>query len=575
MRKKLLSLLTAVLIVMQAAAYPAFAGYENFTTGSTYDGRFEDVHEGDWFAQNVKTSYEYGLINGISETSFAPDRTLTVAEAVKLAASLHSIYHTGAAEFTSVTPWYAPYADYALANGILTAPRTDYDAPATRAVFAALLAASLPADALQEINTVVDGAIRDVPEDAAYAEGVYLLYRAGVLTGSDAAGRFMPESSIRRSEAAAIVTRMAVPSLRQRVTLAERPLTQEELRAKCAPAVFKLYTYAASGAQLGTGSGVLISADGDAVTCGHVINGVSSVVAELADGSRYEVSVCDMDTAVDLAYIHLDGNDLPYLCTQSSAQNGDTVYTLGYPGGGAATMTAGTLLNARFAFEGNTMLQSSTQIAPGSSGGALISESGCLLGVTALGDSDCAYSIPTEQIARMDTDTRWSMAEYSERHKPSTSASYAGYYPVPDFGITTGAERISVERNVEGYKLPNIVHTYRMPAGVSVERVMLQYKRALSAHTYYFFNQSAYTSSAGHPYALRLEGRADEQGAQLVRVVIEPNTSQTIGGLVQTADFFALCGRNSRHRGGYDFTKHAANAIFPPKTERNIAEKPE
>ena len=57
------------------------------------------------------------------------------------------------------------------------------------------------------------------PMSASYADAVYLLYRAGVLTGSDSAGTFRPDSTIKRSEAAAIVTRMADPSLRQRITL--------------------------------------------------------------------------------------------------------------------------------------------------------------------------------------------------------------------------------------------------------------------------------------------------------------------------------------------------------------------
>ena len=40
------------------------------------------------------------------------------------------------------------------------------------------------------------------------------------------------------------------------------------------PAVFKLYSYDARGNVLSMGSGVLISANGDAVTCGHIANGV-------------------------------------------------------------------------------------------------------------------------------------------------------------------------------------------------------------------------------------------------------------------------------------------------------------
>ena len=40
-----------------------------------------------------------------------------------------------------------------------------------------------------------------VPLDAAYADAVYRLYRAGVLTGSDSLGTFGPDSSITRGAA--------------------------------------------------------------------------------------------------------------------------------------------------------------------------------------------------------------------------------------------------------------------------------------------------------------------------------------------------------------------------------------
>ena len=105
------------------------------------------------------------------------------------------------------------------------------------------------------------------------------LYRAGVLTGSDDAGSFRPNTTIRRSEAAAIVTRMADPDLREQFTLTggdpQPSMTQEQVFEACMPAVFKLSSYNARGELLGMGSGVIIGADGDAVTCGHIVNGVS------------------------------------------------------------------------------------------------------------------------------------------------------------------------------------------------------------------------------------------------------------------------------------------------------------
>ena len=61
---------------------------------------------------------------------------------------------------------------------------------------------------------------RNVGEmDDANAEAIYTFYRAGILTGSDGKGTFNPNSSIKRSEVAAILSRMFDSNVRQSVTL--------------------------------------------------------------------------------------------------------------------------------------------------------------------------------------------------------------------------------------------------------------------------------------------------------------------------------------------------------------------
>ena len=66
---------------------------------------------------------------------------------------------------------------------------------------------------------MADGAIPDVPSSANYYAAVYKLYRAGVLTGNDAQGTFLPDTGITRGEAAALMTRMADTSLRKTISL--------------------------------------------------------------------------------------------------------------------------------------------------------------------------------------------------------------------------------------------------------------------------------------------------------------------------------------------------------------------
>lgn len=200
----------ALLIPMPVSAAQSV---DNFTKKNSYTG-FTDVTESSWYYPNVRSVFELGLMNGRGDGVFDPDGSLTNAEVFTLAARLHAIYNTGKADFKASAPWYQVYADY-VKNNICDTAGYDPASPATRLGFAKTLAKALPESALPAINRVDDRAIPDVPE----SDEVYLLYRAGILTGSDAAGSFLPDSGIRRSEAAAIVTRMADRSLRKSVTL--------------------------------------------------------------------------------------------------------------------------------------------------------------------------------------------------------------------------------------------------------------------------------------------------------------------------------------------------------------------
>ena len=198
---------------------PADPGLSNFKTVNTYTAdQFADVASTYWGAPNIAKAYELGLMRGTSAYYFSPEESVTVAETITMAARLHSIYTTGSENFVQSNIWYQTYVDYCRANGILKKD-FDYNAPAKRSDFAAILAAALPAEALRAVNTVEDGAIPDVSMKDDSAEAVYALYRAGILTGNDVSGTFGPETAINRAAAAAILTRMADTSLRKSVTL--------------------------------------------------------------------------------------------------------------------------------------------------------------------------------------------------------------------------------------------------------------------------------------------------------------------------------------------------------------------
>ena len=196
-------------------------GLENFTKQNTYTvGLFTDVAPSAWYAENVATAYELGLVKGTSATTFGVSGNITIAETIALAARIDSIFYTGQADFVQGTPWYQCYVDYAVEVGIITSSEySQYNATATRAQFATILSRALPSYVLDEINWIDDGAIPDVKSSDSYGEAVYMLYRAGILTGSDSEGTFKPQNTISRPEVAAIVTRMADKSLRKSIML--------------------------------------------------------------------------------------------------------------------------------------------------------------------------------------------------------------------------------------------------------------------------------------------------------------------------------------------------------------------
>lgn len=168
---------------------------------------FEDVKEDAWYHDEIVEAFYTGIINGKSETIFAPDDLLTYAEAVKLAACMNQVYLNGKVTLTAGSPWYQPYADYCRTNNITTKDY-DYNANATRAGYIEIFANALPDSAFEDINNIPDGSILDVKDNAPYTIYVYKMYRAGIVTGVDALHHCKPEDNIKRSEVAAIISRM-------------------------------------------------------------------------------------------------------------------------------------------------------------------------------------------------------------------------------------------------------------------------------------------------------------------------------------------------------------------------------
>lgn len=183
---------------------------------------YTDVSPRDWFSVWADLAYNLNLMQGVGNDTFAPNQTLTVAEALKLAAFMESQATGDTFHLQPVTgtPWYKSSVTYCEASGIISAGEfTDFGRPVTRAEMAYIFSRTSLGRSIPEINSLnrVKAAVPDVKTGDYAAEAIFGLYAKGILTGSDGDLTFRPNDSLTRAEAAAIVTRMA--RAEQRITL--------------------------------------------------------------------------------------------------------------------------------------------------------------------------------------------------------------------------------------------------------------------------------------------------------------------------------------------------------------------
>lgn len=185
---------------------------------------FTDVSRSSWYYDSVRTAWEKDLIDGVTRTLYKPDDTLTVAQAIKLSAALHQMLNNNGKVTlrNGSSYWYSSYVSYAVDNGIIEKMYLDYtpaqmNAPVKRNEFVHIFYGAM--SDYRQINTVADNKIPDVITTDTYALEIYTFYRAGILTGSDKNGTFYPTNDIKRSEVAAILSRMYDKTARKTVSL--------------------------------------------------------------------------------------------------------------------------------------------------------------------------------------------------------------------------------------------------------------------------------------------------------------------------------------------------------------------
>jgi Do/DeqQ family serine protease len=151
-------------------------------------------------------------------------------------------------------------------------------------------------------------------------------------------------------------------------------------------------------AQVGTGSGVIISPTGYIVTNNHVIQNANEISITLNNNKSYMAELIGADEATDIALLKLDTEeDLPYMAFGDSdnAKIGEWVLAVGNPFNLNSTVTAGIISAKSRDLSGRntqSFIQTDAAVNPGNSGGALVNTSGDLIGInTAISSRDGSY----------------------------------------------------------------------------------------------------------------------------------------------------------------------------------------
>ncbi|HAZ47406.1 MAG TPA: serine protease [Cyanobacteria bacterium UBA11369] len=156
----------------------------------------------------------------------------------------------------------------------------------------------------------------------------------------------------------------------------------------------------------GTGSGFIISANGQILTNAHVVDGADRVNVTLRDGRTFQGRVVGADRVTDVAVIKIEANNLPTASLGNSdrLRPGEWAIAIGNPLGLDNTVTTGIISGTgrsgsqvgvpdkRVRF-----IQTDAAINPGNSGGPLLNAAGQVIGInTAIiqGAQGLGFAIP-------------------------------------------------------------------------------------------------------------------------------------------------------------------------------------
>ncbi len=204
--KRFISLLLTVLMIMSAFSFASFADESERSLP------FTDVKEGAWYYDGIAFCYDNGIVNGMTDTTFEPNGTLTRAQFVQILAMVDGVdlteYKDAVISFDDVKTghWYNAPVCWAVEQGFvagLSADRFGPNEKITREQLARLL--YLYAEYCGcDVSVLADlSGYTDKPSDWAYTQ-VQWAVAAGIISGTSET-TLSPRASATRAQACRMI----------------------------------------------------------------------------------------------------------------------------------------------------------------------------------------------------------------------------------------------------------------------------------------------------------------------------------------------------------------------------------
>jgi len=176
------------------------------------------------------------------------------------------------------------------------------------------------------------------------------------------------------------------------------------------------------GPERGSGSGVIITANGYILTNNHVVANTkkNGIKVQLSDTREFKAKLIGTDKHTDLAVIKIDADNLPAAALGNSddIEVGHIVFAIGAPLGLKSTMTQGIVsalgrdigINIDDVYRIENFIQTDAAVNPGNSGGPLVNINGEVVGINSTIATTNArfqgysFAIPVNLAKRVATD---------------------------------------------------------------------------------------------------------------------------------------------------------------------------